>query len=86
MSERIIKASDLHEALKLDVGQILSKYSDMPSEEILAIVSIIVGMVLALQDQRTMTRERALQIVMRNIEVGNARMIEQSLGNTKGEA
>lgn len=41
--------------------------------ELLAIASQIVGQLIALQDQRTMTTARAMDIVIGNIEAGNAR-------------
>lgn len=44
---------------------------DMPSQEILAIVSQFVGQLIALQDQRTMTPDQAMQVVSQNIEIGN---------------
>jgi hypothetical protein len=44
---------------------------DMPAQRILAIVSQFVGQLIALQDQRKITSDMALQIVQENIEIGN---------------
>lgn len=45
--------------------------ADMPAQDILAIVSQFVGQLIALQDQRVMTPDMAMQIVSQNIEIGN---------------
>lgn len=44
---------------------------DMPAQRILAIVSQFVGQLIALQDQRRITPDMAMQIVSENIEIGN---------------
>jgi hypothetical protein len=48
---------------------------DMPAQRILAIVSQFVGQLIALQDQRKITPEMAMQIVGENIEIGNRAMM-----------
>lgn len=45
--------------------------ADMPAQEILAITSQFVGQLIALQDQRVMSPEQAMQLVGQNIEIGN---------------
>ena len=45
---------------------------DLGPAGMLAIASNLVGKLIALQDQRTMTREMALELVARNIEAANA--------------
>jgi septum formation topological specificity factor MinE len=74
------------EALRDDIMALVQRHltPDTP-DRVLAIASQVVGQVLALQDQRTMTKERALQLIMANIETGNAGVIER-LHNTKGRA
>lgn len=58
---------------------------DMPAQRILAITSQFVGQLIALQDQRSMTPDRAMQIVTTNIEIGNqAAMLH--LASPEGEA
>lgn len=44
---------------------------DMPAQEILAITAQFVGQLIALQDQRIMTPDQAMQVVGQNIEIGN---------------
>lgn len=56
-------------------------------ERFLAIAAHAVGQILALQDQRTMTREMGTQIIMDNIEAGNAEVINALLNSpAKGRA
>lgn len=44
---------------------------NMPAQRILAITSQFVGQLIALQDQRKITPDMAMQIVSENIEIGN---------------
>lgn len=46
------------------------------SERALAIASQIVGQILALQDQRTMTSDKGLDLILVNIELGNQQVIK----------
>lgn len=57
---------------------------NMPSQDILAIVSQFVGQLIALQDQRQMTPDQAMQLVGQNIEIGNQAAI-LTLMDTEGE-
>jgi len=66
------KTSPLHEAVYQDLCAALAKYSDkLTPPELLALAANLVGKLIALQDQRTMTPEMALKTVMLNIEKGN---------------
>lgn len=58
---------------------------NMPAQRILAIVSQFVGQLIALQDQRKITPDAALQIVQENIEIGNAAAL-LTLNNPEGSA
>lgn len=60
---------------------------DLPAEELLAVTSQFVGMLIAQQDQRRFTPDMVMAIVGRNIEIGNASAIEASgLGDPRGQA
>jgi rRNA-processing protein FCF1 len=59
---------------------------DVDKEGMLAVTSFIVGQLIALQDQRTMTPEVAMTLVQLNIEEGNQSLISQLLDNTAGTA
>lgn len=85
MSERVIKATERHQAMHKELTSVLKKYADeMSAEEILALTAQLVGQTLALQDQRTMTMERAWDIIGRNIEAGNQHTVEMLLGKPLG--
>jgi hypothetical protein len=65
-----------HKQFRDDLITLLGRYGDrLTSEEMLALSAHLVGQLIALQDQRTMTKERAMQIVGRNIEQGNQEVI-----------
>ncbi len=78
MSGRVIKAKPEHEATYQDMAALMRRHADaMSAEEVLAIGANMVGKLMAMQDQRTMTRERALEIVIKNIEVGNQQAVDE---------
>lgn len=54
--------------------------------DLLALVSHLVGQLVALQDQRTMTSAMAMQIVVSNMEQGNREAIEPLLARAGGSA
>lgn len=84
--EKGIAPNEIHKAFFDEVGAVLQKYAaKLDGKEILAITSNIVGKVIAMQDQRTMTKEIIMRIVSTNIEAGNQEMVE-SLLDTKGTA
>lgn len=73
-----MKPNQKHEALHQDLVDVLKKHTgELSSAEVLAVASVMVGQIIALQDQRTMSPEKAIEIVMRNIELGNAGVLEQ---------
>lgn len=57
----------------------------LSGEEMLAIMSQVLGQLIALQDQRTMTPDRAMSIVAVNIEAGNASALAE-LDKPEGQA
>lgn len=52
---------------------------EISNAEMLALMAHVTGMVLAMQDQRTMTPSQGMEIIVRNIESGNRTAIEQLL-------
>ena len=58
---------------------------DMPAQQILAVVSQFVGQLIAMQDQRVMTADMAMQLVQNNIEIGNQAAV-LALGDTEGSS
>lgn len=67
------------------IAVIRKEAENMDALEILAIVSYTVGQLVALQDQRTVTPDMAMEIVASNIEAGNLHAVEGLL-NTGGRA
>jgi hypothetical protein len=73
MRKRTIEPNGKHQAFKMDVDALLIKHgATLAADEILALCAQVVGMVIAFQDRDTMSADRALAIVMANIEGGNA--------------
>lgn len=67
-----------HEVAYQDLVKLVAKHADkMSSDELLAVAANMLGKLIAMQDQRTMTRARALEIVIQNIEFGNEQVIKQ---------
>lgn len=61
-----------HRAFRDDLIAVLRKHGDaLSAEEMLALAAHLVGQLIALQDQRSMTPDRAMTIVAMNIEQGN---------------
>jgi hypothetical protein len=58
---------------------------DMPAPEILAIACQLVGNLIAVQDQRIYSSEKVMELVSRNIQIGNQVAIEELL-KTEGSA
>lgn len=87
MGERVVEPSKEHEVAYQDIVAMMSKHGDKVSaEDLLAISANAVGKILAMQDQRTMTPERGMKIIARNIESGNAQMLSEVLGHAAGMA
>ena len=64
----------------------LKKHGDkLSAVEMLALVSHLVGHLIALQDQRKVTPDLALKLVKENIERGNKEAIAESLGAPRGQ-
>lgn len=76
-----------HEIAYQELTALVTRHAvGLTAAEVLAIAANMVGKLIALQDQRTMTREQAMEIVANNIELGNRTVIEQLLQSTGGRA
>lgn len=78
-----------HEVAYQDLAALIKKQTDkynLTSEELLAVASNMLGKIIALQDQRKMTKERAMQIVCANLEMGNRHIIDDLIGKSDGQA
>jgi hypothetical protein len=78
-----------HEIAYQELANLMRRCTDkykLSSEELLAVASNMLGKIIALQDQRTMTKDRAMQIVCANLEMGNQHIIGDLVGKSGGEA
>lgn len=76
-----------HREFRDDLLAVIRKHgAKLEAAEILAIAAHLVGQIIALQDQRTMSREMALQIVGANIEQGNQEVVGKLTNEREGSA
>lgn len=86
---RLVATGAAHEACRQELLAVLKRYTDdknLPSEEVLALTANIVGMCLGMQNQLTMTHDRAWEIIARNIELGNQTVVSDLAGKTAGHS
>lgn len=75
-----------HQAFYRDLLALFDKYAGkLPADVMLALSASATGAIIAMQDQRTMTNDRAMQIVMMNIVSGNEHVVDQVM-KPKGNA
>lgn len=63
----------------------MKRHQHLTPAEMLAIAANMVGKLVAMQDQRTMTPAVAMEIISKNIEYGNQQVIEE-LSKSAGSA
>ena len=75
-----------HEVAYQDLCALVKRHADkLSAMELLAVAANMLGKLVALQDQRSMTTSQAMEIVAQNIEHGNKQVLEQ-LSESKGRA
>lgn len=75
-----------HEVAYQDLVKLVSKHADKLSAlELLAVAANMIGKLIAMQDQRAVTRDKALDVVIKNLELGNIQVFDQ-LKDSKGAA
>lgn len=75
-----------HEVAYQDVCALCSKHADKLNPlELLAVASNMLGKLLAMQDQRSTSVDRAKEVMIRNIELGNQQAVDQ-LMQSRGRA
>jgi Asp-tRNA(Asn)/Glu-tRNA(Gln) amidotransferase B subunit len=73
-----------HEAAYQDLCQLVNRHaSKLTSLELLAVAANMLGKLIALQDQRTISPSQAMEIVAQNIEHGNKQVLDE-LGKSRG--
>jgi hypothetical protein len=76
-----------HEVAYQDLANLLRKHADkLSSLEMLAVGANMVGKLIALQDQRTVTPELAMKVVAANIEMGNQHLIGALVAKSDGSS
>jgi hypothetical protein len=81
-----IKSEPEHEVAYQDLCALVNKHADKLSAiELLAVAANMLGKLIAMQDQRIISAEQAMEVVARNIESGNQQIVAQ-LSQTKGPA
>lgn len=87
MKVKMHLASPEHEVAYQDVVALVSRHkTTLTPMEILAVAANMIGKLVAMQDQRTVTPEAAMEIVASNIEAGNQQAIEELQRATGGTA
>lgn len=82
-----MKAKPEHEVAYQDLAKLIRKHADkVTSLELLAIGANMIGKLVALQDQRMVTPEKAMKVVADNIEAGNQQVIDELAKTTGGSA
>lgn len=81
----MVTARPEHEVAYQDLTELVRKHADkMSAQELLAIAANMLGKLVAMQDQRTMTPDKAIAIVAANIEAGNQQVLEELATKTHG--
>lgn len=79
-------ANPEHEVVYQELIALVNKHAaKLDALEVLAVAANMVGKIVAMQDQRKVTPELAMDIVAKNIEVGNNQVIEE-LFKSSGKA
>lgn len=82
----IVQPTKQHALFYSDLIDLLRKHSEnLSGAEMLALAAQTTGKILAMQDQRSMTPEQAMQMVMDNMMAGNHQAMVE-LGAPQGNA
>ena len=80
------QAKPEHEVAYQDLCALVNRHADKLSAiELLAVASNMLGKLVAMQDQRTVSPAMAMEVVARNIESGNQQVLAQ-LSQSRGIA
>jgi hypothetical protein len=82
----IAKPTPEHEVAYQDLVALVGKHKDsVDAVEMLAIAANMIGKLAGLQDHRALSPEQVLDIIIKNIEIGNQQLMDE-LNDTKGSA
>ncbi len=71
-----MKSRPEHEVAYQDLTNLIAKHADtMTALELLAVAANMLGKLVAMQDGRVVTSERAMEVVVKNLNLGNEQAI-----------
>ena len=77
-SLKCVQCDARHEVAYQDLCRLVSKHAnELSSLQLLAIAGNMVGKLIAMQDQRSITAEQALEVVFYNLQAGNKQILDQ---------
>jgi hypothetical protein len=83
----VFRSKPEHEIAFQEIAALLDKHAGkLTSLEMLAIAANMVGKLVALQDQRYVTPEKAMNVVIENIQNGNKQVIDDLHNSIAGNA
>jgi hypothetical protein len=83
---KVTIAKPEHEVAYADLCVLVNKHADaLTAVQLLAIAANMLGKLVALQDQREVTSQQAMEIIARNLELGNRQVLD-ALIKTAGSA
>jgi hypothetical protein len=84
MSLRLAKPE--HEVAYQDLCALVNKHAhSLSAIELLAVAANMIGKLVAMQDQRTITPDKAMRVVAENLEHGNQQVLKE-LTSSRGSA
>ena len=87
LNMKIVPSSPEHEACRQALCNAIKPYAHkLGAQGMLAVASALVGQLIALQDQRSLTPAGAMEIVLRNIESANQEVMDSMGGPVGGNA
>ena len=87
MSSSLRQAKPEHEVAYQELCALVNRHaSKLSALELLAVAANMLGKLVALQDQRSITPSEAMEIVAKNIEYGNQQVLDQLKTKSEGRA
>ncbi len=85
VSSRLAKPE--HEVVYQELCELVNRHArNLSPLELLAVAANMVGKLVALQDQRTISPMMAMEIVAKNIQFGNQQVLDELRGKGDGNA
>jgi len=77
-SLKCVQCDTRHEVAYQDLCKLVSKHAnELSSLQLLAIAGNMVGKLIAMQDQRSISAEQALEVLFYNLQAGNKQILDQ---------